>query len=159
GAFTNFILQTQDGGNTWKDISTDGGTSPHTDVHAMVLDRNNNLVVGTDGGVWRHERNGSGQPIWNDINGNLQTMTINSLNVGASDPNLIYAGTEDNGTLQYSGSQGWETVDGGDGGEQAVDPLDPSNAYHVTNGSLFASHTGGSVGTYTDILDAVPPQQ
>ena len=48
------------------DISKIAGIGPNTYLHSMSLDSNNNLIVGTDGGVWRYN---VASATWTDLNG------------------------------------------------------------------------------------------
>jgi autotransporter-associated beta strand protein len=157
GSGSNYILETTDGGTTWKDISTGAdGTGPHTDVHALVLDSTNRVLIGTDGGIYRHDVDSNNNPIWVDLNGNLQTIQFNNIDVATSDPNFAIGASQDNGTEKYTGSLGWTFVDFGDGGGVQIDHLNPNNVYHVLNGTLQLSTTGGNLGSFNDVLNATP---
>src|SRR5262249_39611800 len=67
--------------------------------------------------------------------------------------NIAFGGSQDNGTVMFSGNQGWTFVDFGDGGLVHIDPVNPNNVYHVLNGALFGSSTGGGLNSYTNLLD------
>src|SRR5439155_5989925 len=123
------------GGSTWTDISIDAnGNGPHVDYHAMALDSQGRLVIGSDGGVWVYDTTAT-TPVWNDINGNLAITTFNGIAVDPSDPTRAFGGSQDNGTEMFVrdqgwGKQGWEHVDDGDGGLVQIDPKNPNNVYH-----------------------------
>jgi autotransporter-associated beta strand protein len=145
----NNVLRSTDGGATWTDISVAAGNGPHVDDHGMALDALGRVILGNDGGVWRWD-NGAGS--WTDINGNLAITTFNGIAQNPTDPTIAFGGSQDNGTERFGGSQAWTFVDNGDGGLVHVDPNNPNNVYHVLNGALYRSTTGGGLGSFTSIL-------
>jgi autotransporter-associated beta strand protein len=152
GTGNGYVLQTTDGGNTWTDITVDSkNNGPHTDLHAMALDSNGHLDIGSDGGIWQLQTDNNN--LWTDVNGNLATITFNGIDVFPSNPNIAFGGSQDNGTEKFTGAQNWALADLGDGGQVHIDPINPNTVYHVLNGSLFRSTTGGNLGSWTDVLD------
>jgi hypothetical protein len=136
----------------WTNISTGmGGTGPHVDHHAIGFDSVGRLLDGNDGGVWR--LNSTAPITWADLNNNLQITTYIGIATHPSDPNILYGGSQDNGTskFEYPGGPGspqllnWNLKVGGDGGYVRVDPLNPQTVYHEFFGiSLERSNNGGN---------------
>jgi autotransporter-associated beta strand protein len=155
---TGQILWSPDGGATWNDVSVDSnGTAPHSDQHALAVDGNGNVDIGGDGGVWQLNTAG-GANTWTDINGNLATLTTNSVAVDPTNLSVIYTESQDNGGALTNGSKAWNNMAFGDGGLIRVNPLNPNILYHVQNGSLFESTDGPNTtaGSWNDILDVGP---
>jgi photosystem II stability/assembly factor-like uncharacterized protein len=120
-----------------------GGTGPHPDHHGIAFDANGRLLDGNDGGIWRLEF-GAGFK-WTDINGDLDTVQFTGIALHPTDPNIAYGGTQDNGTVKYTGTTKWEFLEGGDGGYVRVDPSNPNTVYTEMFGvTLFRSDDGGA---------------
>lgn len=103
----------------------DGGsnnTAPHADSRFMVFDANGNLLESDDGGIYRLSNPNASTRLWSSVIGNLNVMEIHSI---AQDTitNAIIIGTQDNGTHQERvvGDPRWVWINGGDGGDVAVD--------------------------------------
>jgi len=123
-------------GGVWLYRSTDGGASfsyiggsMHADQHAIAFDPRNPsiLFVGNDGGVYRSGDQGQS---WVSLNTNLAITQFYpgvSLSPNAS-PDIL-GGTQDNGTVEYTGAPVWSQVLGGDGGFTAIDFQTPTTAY------------------------------
>lgn len=128
------LWRSRDGGNTWQDISvgsTGGGL--HPDTHRIGLSRVNTniLFTGNDGGVWRTDNAKSDGVGWKQSNDTLNLTQFMSLALHPTNPDIVYGGTQDNGTNLYQGNIGWEHVADGDGGYVLVDQSDPRVVYHT----------------------------
>src|SRR6185436_881993 len=115
GSGTNFVLWSRDSGAAaaWINISKDaGGFGPHSDVHALALDLNRNLIVGSDGGVWRATLDYTANTLtrWNDLNGDLISTQFNSVSAQPGNTGLILGGTQNNGTALFDGDVTWSQV-------------------------------------------------
>jgi len=121
-AHTNQVLETLNGGITWQDISIGAnGFGPMTNDHAMALDANDNLILGSDGGVWTYQP-GPGGTLgnWVDNNGNLSDMNLEGVAVDPTNRDIAYAGGLANGADVYNGSINgpvWNQTLGGDIGQ------------------------------------------
>jgi photosystem II stability/assembly factor-like uncharacterized protein len=123
----------------WTNITTQGGNSIHPDQHCLTFSPDDSKIIyaGSDGGIFRSANSGAN---WTPKNEGLGITEIEYI---ASDPNTsawLMAGTQDNGTLRYTGSASWLQIGQGDGGDCGVNPLNPNEAYHTF---YFNSDTGG----------------
>lgn len=103
--------------------------APHVDHHAVAFDANGLLLDGGDGGIFRLEN--PTIPLWRNLNGNLNTIQLQGIGLHPSDPDRALGGSQDNGTILYTGNLLWNITDGGDGGMVKFSPTLPSRAYHV----------------------------
>lgn len=98
-----------------------GNTSPHADSRAMAFDANGNLLQSDDGGIYRRSTP-TGAGSWSSVIGNLAITEVHDL---AHDrvSNVIMIGTQDNGTHQQlaTANPRWTLINGGDGGDAAID--------------------------------------
>jgi len=125
--------------------SGSAGNTPasiHVDNHAVVIDANGRVWIGSDGGVYRSANRGA-----SFINLNVD-LAITQFYPGISgNPNSALAGgTQDNGSLRYTASDGaWREISEGDGGYTATDPTNPKHQY-VTypNGIVYETSNAGT---------------
>jgi photosystem II stability/assembly factor-like uncharacterized protein len=120
------------------------GSHPHPDHHGIAFDASGRLLDTNDGGIWRLD-NPNLNFRWVNLNGNLNTVQFTGIALHPTDPNIMFGGTQDNGTLRFTGSDAWEFVVSGDGGYVRVDPSSPNFVYTEMFGiSLLRSDTGGT---------------
>ncbi|HXT87021.1 MAG TPA: hypothetical protein VN745_08365 [Verrucomicrobiae bacterium] len=130
------VIRSTDGGTTWSDVSCDATSQTfiHVDTHAFVFS-NGKLYTGNDGGVWASSNAVSGaaptQVAWSDLNTTLNlTQFYPGSSIHPSNPQLAFAGSQDNGTQMFTGNLNWNDTDAcGDGGWTAIDPQVPSTVY------------------------------
>ncbi len=155
GAIDAFRGSVSGAAGTWTNISTQGNNSVHPDQHCLTFAPNNPQVVfaGNDGGIFRSANSGA---TWTALNKGLGITEIEYL---ASDPNTwkwLMAGTQDNGTLRYTGTTVWDHIADGDGGDCGVNQLNPNVVYHsYYNVSLERSTNKGN--TWTGLGLPWPP--
>jgi hypothetical protein len=127
----NTLIASLNAGFTWTDIGAGvDGHGPHVDHHAMVFDASGRLLEGNDGGVWRLDDANFATLHWTDLNSNLSTIQIEGLALDPTNPNVAYAGAQDNFVEKFTDNLTWNAVEGGDGGNMLVDPNNPSTVYH-----------------------------
>jgi hypothetical protein len=162
------LWRSTDAGNTLRRISTWwSDQSAHADHHAIVADpgydgvNNRRVYFCNDGGISKTENvttvgNNAVEPYtngWVRLN-NGYGVTQFYYGDGHIGSNTIMGGTQDNGTLRYTPSQGanaWNAVWGGDGGDIASDPSDPAVWYgEYVYLQIFRDTTGGSASNYPD---------
>ncbi len=116
------FYRSEDSANTFGNF----GTTIHVDHHAIAFDPldPNTVYAGTDGGVYRTANRGAN---WVNLNNTLAiTQFYNGISLHPSDTLTVIGGTQDNGTLQYSGAPSWSSIIGGDGGFTAINPKTPT---------------------------------
>ena len=114
---------------TWTNITTQGNNSIHPDQHCLTFapDDSKTIYAGNDGGIYRSANSGK---TWKSLNKGLGITEIEYM---ASDPatsKWLMAGTQDNGTLRYTGSTKWDHIADGDGGDCGVDQQASNIVYH-----------------------------
>jgi hypothetical protein len=131
--------------------ATYAGSGIHADGHALAFGLTalgtahdpSNVWVGCDGGVFRSTlsgTNGSFKP----QNLGLATTEIYYLAQRADTDAVVFAGTQDNGTVRSIGEPAFIEPIEGDGGGVAVDPNNPYNVMRqYLRASLQASSDGG----------------
>jgi photosystem II stability/assembly factor-like uncharacterized protein len=135
---------------TWKDITTQGANSIHPDQHCLTFAPDDAKVIyaGNDGGLYRSANSGA---TWTALNRGLGITEVEYL---GSDPNTwkwLMAGTQDNGTIRFTGNTVWDHIADGDGGDCGVNELNPNQVYHsFYSVSLERSTNKGN--TWTDLL-------
>lgn len=155
-----------DGGNTWRDVSYTDTTyqseQMHVDHHALTFSPSSHrgsgqpvgIWVGNDGGIWNSTNNGI---IWNvhnqgpSVDSSLATQLFRYIDMGRGKGNngWTYGGTQDNGTsvgnptITSSGwQQTWNEWLGGDGSFTTTDWQDPKVAYGNWGNANY-THDGG----------------
>ncbi|HXI03840.1 MAG TPA: hypothetical protein VNI57_11755, partial [Candidatus Saccharimonadales bacterium] len=148
------LYRSTNGASTFSSVVSSGGSQGdiHVDQHALAFSPSSpaRLWIGNDGGVWRTDDAAASLPLnWVNLNTNLALLQFQSVAVPPSDPNIAYGGTQDNGTNRYLGSTVWVHGDDGDGGETAVDFVNPQTVYHTYYGVSFErSDSGGALGSW-----------
>ena len=132
----------------WKNISSQGRNSIHPDQHALVFSPSNADIIYAcnDGGVYRSPNGGN---TWTPLNKGLGITEVEYLAADPSTWKWLMAGTQDNGTIRYTGSPVWEHIADGDGGDCGVNQLNPNEVYHsYYNVSLEGSTNKGNSWTW-----------
>ncbi len=176
-AVSQFLAWTTDGGATWAGATGaepgSTGLQLHVDIQSMDIvptATGARLVLGGDGGVWRADLpNSAAKPVWTNLNQNLGMLQFYpGLSIHPSNLNITYGGTQDNGTLKYSGNIVWTLLGAcGDGGFTAIDPVFPLTAYMACQririsrtddgGSTFVLGTNGLPSSGTERGAFIPP--
>ena len=131
-------------GKTWKFLAANGQT--HTDQHALAFDTTDStrLYVGNDGGLFVLD---TGSGTFTELNDTISAVQIYGIGPHPTDNSKLLAGTQDNGTILYTGKLGWTSADTGDGGSALFDHNNPAFAYHDYGGSgcpsIVTSMDGG----------------
>ena len=150
------------GSNSAADVTTDPtwvGEGVHADIHALAfaLDAagtahdGGNVWVGCDGGLFQ-----SSTPA---INGSFVArntgLAITETYYLAQHPvndAVVFAGTQDNGTVRCWGDQAWYEQPLGDGGGVAIDPNTPTNVMRqYVRTILSSSNDGGSSAVWNNV--------
>ena len=139
------MLESLNAGGSWRRNSS----SFHVDQHAMAWDGKvaGRVYIGNDGGVYRSAANGSLTGSWvkSTYQTNLQFYTVA---VSKQDTSRISGGLQDNGSVRSWGGTAWNSIGGGDGLANLIDPTDFNKVYSCSQyGSCTRSTDGGTTRT------------
>ena len=149
------LWRSTNGGANWTSVANGAnGVGLHVDLQALAYSADGSkLYIGNDGGMWRTDDPRSlGTPSYTNLNGTLTvTMSYPGRAHHPSDENIMFVGTQDNGTQRYSGPLGWDLVTGGDGAQNDFDRKIPSTVYTACQQTcIFRSLTDGTTaGSFT----------
>lgn len=133
-----------DGGDSWNTI----GNNVHVDMHALDFLPGSGSVLfsGNDGGFYRSLDGGD---TWTNFSADLHIKQYYRIGLSQSNFNLLYAGSQDNGTDRFSNGN-WSKVSGGDGMDCMVDYVNSDIAYvSYQYGSMQRTLNGGQ--SFTNI--------
>ncbi len=117
--------------NKINDWATPSPTYTHADIHFMRY-YNNNLYVGSDGGVYKSSNNGT---TFTDLTENLSISQIYKVSVAKRNSNKLAGGLQDNGGYAFN-TNVWNPYHRGDGMDAAADPNNENTFYGFNqNGS------------------------
>ncbi len=139
-------MRSTNGGNSWPIIYGYGG-GPwdfHVDQHALAINPDNPdyIISGNDGGM---NISTDGGVDFVKV-AELPITQFYEIGLDRNNPNRLYGGTQDNGTLRtLTGAlDDWERIYGGDGFYTIVDHANPNIIYAESqNGNLGKSTDGG----------------
>jgi pimeloyl-ACP methyl ester carboxylesterase len=144
--------KTTNGGNSWNQISNWVGTTGqyvHADQQIITWHSNNQVLIGSDGGV--HYSANGGNTI-SDRNRGLRIKQFYSVTTHPTTPNYFLAGAQDNGghQLTSSGIGASVEVKGGDGGFFHIDQNQAQFQWGAyTESDYYRSADGGA--TWQDV--------
>lgn len=123
--------------------------SPHADHHAMAWDLKvpGRVYLGTDGGTYRSDVNGSNDQWTKAI---YEPFTqFYSVDVSEQDDSRLVGGTQDNGVNRSYGAASWNSYVFGDGLAALIDPVNQDLVYGCFQyGNCYRSTDGGTTTTY-----------
>lgn len=146
------VWKSSNGGESWEQKTHWYGYKypfVHADIHDIVMNPNTGaLLVSHDGGIDISNDLGNS---WKDASSNLSIMQFYALSVSQTETDVVYGGSQDNGTnRQFNGR--WENIYGGDGMECIVSWADPNYIYvSLPNGQIRRSANQGK--TFIDMID------
>ncbi|MEA2511457.1 MAG: hypothetical protein QOJ59_944 [Thermomicrobiales bacterium] len=117
---------------TWRNLTNKGATgqSIHPDQHSFAFEpgRPDTIYAGNDGGVYRSPDRGI---TWQHCNNGLVISEVEYLAQDYGSSRWLIAGTQDNGTIRWTGPGTWEHVADGDGGDCGVNRATPATVFHT----------------------------
>jgi len=132
------LSRSTNGGDVFAQISG----PMHVDHHAMAIDPLDPAIIyaGNDGGVYKSLDTGR---TWATLNNDLSlTQFYPGISVHPTDPARVFGGTQDNGTVQYTGNAAWSPVLGGDGSYTAINHVDASSWWAQTQWTPSSGFSG-----------------
>jgi photosystem II stability/assembly factor-like uncharacterized protein len=119
------------------------GVRAHADVHFLVHspDEPNELWVGCDGGVFLNRAPRTSDN-FGSRNTGLACLCSTFFAQHPTDPNTLFCGLQDNGTIRTRGGSVWKYVCGGDGGYCVVNWQDPKQVLVFANGTIYRTTDG-----------------
>ena len=145
--------------NMWTSSGTynkNGAAVVHADKHTLAFQTPYTLFEGNDGGIYRTRNGGS---TWTDISNGLVISQIYRIGVSKTDPNIVLAGLQDNGSKKYRGTANtWVDASGGDGMECIVDLNNASSYMYSTyvSGTIYRNTNGFTTQSTTTISNNIP---
>ncbi len=144
------FYRTEDGGNTWDDVSG----IMHVDHHALAFDPTDysRIFEGNDGGIYVSTNSGD---TWSKRY-DQHTNQFYAIEIDYQNPMRLYGGTQDNGTLRTVAGDpdDWERIFGGDGFYCIVDPTDSNRIYvEYQYGNLYFSDDFAY--SWDDVMDGI----
>ncbi len=135
------MVRSTNGGSSW----FEEGGNMHVDHHALAFCLGQPAVAyeGNDGGLYHTGDSGSN---WSKLY-DQPTSQFYAIAVDELQPQRLYGGTQDNGSLRTpaGGADNWEAIFGGDGFYCLVDPTDSDVIYaEYQYGNLYKSTNGGT---------------
>ncbi len=119
------FYRTENGGFSWAEV----GPGNHVDHHAMEFDpwMPSRIYEGNDGGIYVSNDSGDN---WTKLY-DQPTNQFYAIEIDYQNPNRLYGGTQDNGTLRTvdGNPDDWERIFGGDGFYVVVDPTDSNTIF------------------------------
>jgi photosystem II stability/assembly factor-like uncharacterized protein len=114
------IWLSEDGGGSWVDagLAYKGGIHPDQHYAAFSGGADTKLYVSCDGGIAVSSDKGATYDVYQD---SLAVTQFYGMSVDQNVADLNYGGTQDNGTLRGSRTNGWQSISGGDGGTVVAD--------------------------------------
>lgn len=112
-------------GDPWENVVCvdANNTSPHPDARGMTFDLCGNILFACDGGVYKlNQANNPSLRNWSSLNGDVRPTEMHSVAYDSLSK-IVLGGNQDNGTSyqREPGSFTWLSLQGGDGGDVAID--------------------------------------
>jgi photosystem II stability/assembly factor-like uncharacterized protein len=144
-----------DGANTFNPIShwtTQYGATLHGDIH--FINRNpftGNYFVCSDGGVYQTSNmvidtwsTTAWPTVWTKMNDNIQVSSFYRLSSSKTNTEQVVAGAQDNASFYFNAGN-WSTIFGGDGMDNCLNPLSPTDIIGSSQyGNFYYSNDNGN---------------
>jgi hypothetical protein len=135
------ILESTNAGGSWV-----RNTTVHADQHGFAFDPRvaGRVFLGNDGGIYRSTSNGSLTGTWTKAT-SLAINQFYTVAVSRQDVARVSGGAQDNGSLRNWSGTVFNSIGGGDGTTNLIDPTNQNKVYSCSqNGVCTRSTNGGS---------------
>ncbi|MGI9088512.1 MAG: WD40/YVTN/BNR-like repeat-containing protein [Chthoniobacterales bacterium] len=146
----------------WREHLGDAAIGPEFRLHPCRYARAHFLrewehALGNDGGAYVATQITASDPVFTALNTSLGiTQFYPGLTMHPTNPGIAIGGTQDNGTVLFSGAPTWNDVVCGDGGYTAIDFNTPSTIYaECQEIDIIKSTAGGAFDTWTFMTDGI----
>jgi hypothetical protein len=163
----NQLYQSLDGGNTWALTEPGDNSTIHPDLHALAFTADGSILyLGNDGGMYSTTQIGVALTTVTPLNAGTSPGTgLGTLQfypgpaIHPTNTNIGFGGTQDNGSMMYSGSLSWNGGGGcGDGARNLIDSANPNNVYEsCVELSVWKSTDGGSADSFNQVQNGLDP--
>jgi hypothetical protein len=106
-------------------------TGPHADSRVMVWN-NGDILQGGDGGLFKLTQPTT-NPTWSSLNGNIQTLQLNSVALDTANGNTVFGGAQDNSTEFQVNGTGTNWVASQESGDGALVAVDQTGTWHYVS--------------------------
>ncbi|MEW6468942.1 MAG: T9SS type A sorting domain-containing protein [Bacteroidota bacterium] len=147
------VAKSTNGGTSWATVSDWSSWPASNYVHAdqkniLFLPGSNNMVFAVnDGGIFKSTDQGV---TWTDLSNGIDIKQYYRHSSSYQNPNIIFAGSQDNGTDKITGINTATQVMGADGEECLVDFTNDQIVFVSTQGGYFYRSINGG-GTFTSV--------
>ena len=145
------MMISTNGGLAWNSASTS-----HVDHHAFAFDPLDprRQIVGHDGGIDYSTNDGA---TWTKVEA-LPVTQFYHITMDQTNPERLYGGTQDNGTVRTTNGllNNWSDIYGGDGFYVIVDPANSNIIYAESQFGRLGKSTDGGF-TFTSALNGIDP--
>ena len=151
------LWKTPNGGLVWILLSHSGNQRIiHEDQFSIAFkpDDPDTVYVGNDGGIYKTTDAGA---TWASLNSGLPITQINSVAIHPQDPQIMLAGTQDQGLIRFTGSSTWEQLFRGDAGAVMYDPINP-NIILTTRNLIRPRRSVDGGASFSDISAGIDPR-
>ena len=155
------LLKSEDGGNSWTQLSTwiEDGPHPqvHPDQHVLLFNphNGNELIVGNDGGVWLSTNAANAATTFSEKNTGLNITQFYKTAIHPdAGSDYFLAGAQDNGSHKFTstGINSTTEVTAGDGVSCYIDTDDPQiQITSYIHNNYFVSTDGGNSFDYLEL--------
>ena len=139
------LWRSKDGGISWNLVSPLWWTyEVHADKHDLVFLDDESILLGTDGGIYKSDKDNFS---WEDLE-NIPTNKFYRTAYNPHQPDWYYGGAQDNGSTggNTNNINDWPRLFGGDGFQPAFDTDDPNRYFFETQrGNISGTLDDGAI--------------
>jgi photosystem II stability/assembly factor-like uncharacterized protein len=140
------VARSTNGGTSWSTVSDwstyTAANYSHADNHDLKFMTGSSTTIfsANDGGLFKSTNQGT---TWTDLSGGIDIKQYYRLSCSNQNPNLIYAGAQDNGSDKIIGLNTAIQVNGADGEDCLVDYEDDNIVFVSSQGGYFYRSSDG----------------